>query len=154
MNRRELVLTLMGGREPVYTIRLPYLPPAQPNASYKGTNPWVMAAIRRKLKERCRQDVTALLLEEGWQKGTPPFKTAEILVTFYLPSRIKRDHDNLVAAMKPIYDALHPDEENPDGVILDDHLGIIGIPLYDWVYRPGLSQTVIEIWDTTPPGLM
>jgi hypothetical protein len=56
--------------------------------------------------------------------------------------------------MKPIFDALHPDEDHPDGVLVDDNLGVIGIPFYDYDVRPGLTRTIIEIWDTSPERLL
>ena len=151
---RELVLELMEGRQPDIAIQLPYLPPAQPNAGYQGSNLNVIRAKIRQIKAQCRKDVTARLLEAGWVDGTPPFQQAVVLVTFWLPTRGRRDHDNLVAAMKPIFDALHPDEDHPDGVLVDDNLGVIGIPFYDYDVRPGLTRTIIEIWDTSPERLL
>ena len=155
MKRREIMMQMMG-REPDQTLRLPYLPPRTLNESYQGSNIHALAAKRRKIKEQCVNDTTALLHESGWRKGTPPMTGAELLVTFILPDRRTHDHDNLIAGMKPIFDALHPDrkEGRLDGLLVDDGLAVIGIPLYDYEIRPGVRETVIEVWDTTPERLM
>jgi hypothetical protein len=82
IRRRDLVLHLVGYRDPDVTIQLPYLPPAQPNAGYQGSNLNVIRAKIRQIKAQCRKDVTARLLESGWVKGAPQGnRTSEALIT-------------------------------------------------------------------------
>lgn len=155
MRKRDIVVQIIGGRDPDWRIEVPYLPPSQPNQIHAGTNVHAMRAVRAKHKRQAIQDVYALLVEQGWTIGPPTIRRAEVAVTFILPTNAKRDHDNLVAGCKPLFDALHPERnrdperDRPTGLLIDDNLGVIGIPWYDYEVRPGVSATLIEIWDTT-----
>ena len=45
--------------------------------------------------------------ERGWRNEGLPFQDAEAWVTFIVPDRRKRDSDNFMAGLKPVWDELH-----------------------------------------------
>ena len=117
------------------TITLPYLPP--PEFSRNSREFW---ATLNRVRDRTSDDVKALLLEAGWQPSQP-MSRAQIMVEFVLPNRKRRDHDNLITAMKPCWDALVQHQ-----VIKDDCLSCIGIPTYRYRYsRHKEALTIIRI---------
>lgn len=69
---------------------------------------------------------------EGHVTKEPP-RHARVHVLFVLPDMRRRDHDSLIARMKPVFDALvHLN------VLSDDSLDAIGWPEYRHTYgRPG-----------------
>lgn len=161
-SRRDLFLEhVVDGRSPDWVVELPYLPPRQPNDRYAGSNPHAVAARNRQIQEQCNNDVYVSLNRQGWNRNAPRITRAELFITFVLPNHNQRDHDNLIAGMKPVLDALHPyrhpkdhSKSRPDGLLVDDHLGIVGIPWYDHEVRTGVEEIVIEVWDCTPERLV
>ncbi len=131
-------------------IILDSLPPVAyaANSSTKGTgNYW----RKREAREQALNDVGVALNQSGWDHKT--LETAKVTVTFYLPTRGKRDHGGLVERMKPIWDALtvpsylKSGEISKDGygVLRDDDLACIGWPTYSHEYRPRNPGTLIEV---------
>ena len=122
----------------VVRFELPYLPPKE-----YATNSNSHWSAQRDKKTGARQqvqgDVDMLLLESGWRPGQM-LQNPRFTVTFFLPTKAKRDHDGLVQRMKPIYDSL-----TESGVILDDNLDVIDWPQYRHNYRKGQPGTLVEI---------
>jgi len=118
----------------VISFSYPVLPPKE--FSRNSREHW---ATLHRVQDQVSSDVYALLLEAGWKPGDP-WEKAEITVTFVLPDRKRRDHDNLVTSMKPLYDSLVT-----NGVLKDDDLDCIGIPTYTWRYEKGVSATEVTV---------
>ncbi len=131
-------------------IELHALPPAaySANNSTKGTGNYCR---KKKARDEALNTVGVALNEAGW-KGEP-LETAKVTVTFYFPTKGKRDHGSFIERMKPIWDALTPPtylksgeiSKNGYGVLKDDDLDCIGWPTYQHEYRPRKPGTVIEI---------
>lgn len=116
-------------------IELPSLPPRE-----FSRNARVHWHVLHRVQQETFDDVLALLLESGWHRGTPALERAFVEVTFYLPDRRGRDADNLVTRAKPVMDALVQ-----AGVIQDDSLDCIGIPVYRFEHRPRQPGTRVRI---------
>ncbi len=112
-------------------ITLPGLPPA----SY-SPNSRVPYWARSKDSHDLLDDLRILLIEAGWDHKRIPMPRAR--VTFHLDKR-RRDHDNLIPRLKPVWDNLVR-----AGVIEDDSLRVLGWPEYRHEY--GKPKTVIELW--------
>ena len=112
----------------------PRLPPRE--FSRNSREHW---SVLNRVKDQVVSDIAGLLLETGWKPGIPWTK-GHVTVEFVLPDRKRRDHDNLVTSMKPLYDALVT-----NGVLKDDDLDCIGVPIYTWRYEKGVSATEITV---------
>lgn len=119
----------------VLTITLPYLPPDSYSPNSRVS--WQEKRGKRGDNNRVLDDVRMLVWEAKWDGIT--FPAAHCVVTFHLPTKHKRDHDNLIARAKPIWDALVKLE-----VLADDSIDTIGWPTYRHIYSKP-EQTVIEI---------
>lgn len=114
-------------------IELP-LPPKElsPNAGKKQN----VHKINR-ITQKAQSDTIALVREQI-PRGTP-LEHATVRVTFVVPTRGRRDKDNLIAAAKPYQDGLVK-----AGVIVDDSEGVI-TNVWDIVYKKGTKMTIIEV---------
>ena len=116
------------------TIVLDALPPAElsPNAGKKQN----IHKINR-ITQQAQSDTIALVREQI-PRGTP-LEQATVTVTFVVPTRGRRDLDNLIAAAKPYQDGLVK-----AGVIVDDNSGVIKT---NWSieYQKGRSATIIQV---------
>ena len=130
-------------------IELSALPPAEYAVNRSGgRSHW----FKKEARDAALNDVGVALNLAGWDRS-PPLETAHLTITFYLPTKIKRDHGSLVERMKPILDALTVPtykksgeiHKNGYGVLLDDDLDCIGFPDYRYEYRPRQPGTVITI---------
>ncbi len=134
-------------------IELNELPPAEYSANEnRGKSFWSMKGA----KADALNSVGVALNLAGWNHAEP-MKQALVTVTFYLPSRIIRDHGSLIERMKPIWDALtvptyyktgakaNTIKKEGYGVLVDDDLNCIGFPTYQYEYRPRQPGMVIEI---------
>ena len=138
-------------------ITLDALPPAAFSANRSNSNFWVKAKARKE----AHADVGLALLKAGWDSTQMPMEQVLVTVTFYLPTKGKRDHGGLVERMKPIYDALTPPDYYKNGakagelrrdgfaVIQDDDLTCMGWPTYQHEYRPREPGILIEIEDVS-----
>jgi Holliday junction resolvase RusA-like endonuclease len=81
------------------TIRLPYLPPSEWNPNTKTH--W---RRRETVKVAVQDEIIVLVREQDWNQ--PPLPMANVKLTWTFPDNRRRDPDNLVAASKPIIDAL------------------------------------------------
>ena len=124
------------------------LPPAEYAVNRSGgRSHW----FKDKARLEALNAVGVALNEAGWDRKT--LEKAHVTVTFYLPTRGKRDHGSLVERMKPIWDALtvptylKSGEISKDGygVLKDDDLNCIGWPTYQHEYRPRNPGTLIEV---------
>ncbi|NIR13700.1 MAG: hypothetical protein GWN86_07020 [Desulfobacterales bacterium] len=119
-------------------IIFPYLPPA----SFSGNDRRGFYARRGKKGDAqvIKNDLIGLLEEAGWNHK--PIQFPEVRVTFVLDGR-RRDHDNMVARMKPIWDGLVS-----LGVLVDDSLRMLGWPEYrDRKKKKGEDMhTILELW--------
>jgi len=79
-----------------------------------------------------------LMLEQGW--GMNPWKRAVVRFQYGLPDKRRRDLDNLIAASKPLLDAL------VGRVIRDDSVGAVELE-YSTFSSPKNPVTVIEVSD-------
>ncbi len=131
------------------TIVLDALPPAEYAANEsRGKSFWYL----EKARDAALNDVGVALNQTGWDHSSP-LETARLRITFYLPTKVKRDHGSLVERMKPILDALTVPtykksgeiHKNGYGVLLDDDLDCIGFPDYRFEYRPRQPGTLIEV---------
>ena len=116
-------------------IELPYLPPDSYSPNNRGS--WAEKRGRKGDNNRVSEDVWALVIEAGWDGE--PLKAARCWMTFHIPTRHKRDPDNMVAKTKPIWDALVK-----AGVLADDTIDVIGWPTYGHIYSKP-AKTVVEI---------
>ncbi len=131
-------------------IELDSLPPAEYAVNRSGgRSHW----FKKKARDAALNDVGVALNQAGWNRTDPPLEKARLTVTFYLPTRVRRDHGSLVERMKPILDALTMPTYKKDltiqkdgyGVLLDDDLDCIGWPTYQHEYRPRQPGTIIEV---------
>lgn len=81
-------------------------------------------------------DIHALLLEQGWSSG--PLERAVVRFKYGLPDKRRRDLDNMIAASKPLLDAL------VGVVIQDDRMGSVTLE-HSWFQSPRNPQTIIEV---------
>lgn len=116
-------------------IELPWLPPASYSPNSRAG--WQEKRGPRGDNNKVQDDVRVLVLEAGWDGEV--FPAARCWATFHLPTRAKRDHDNLVARTVPIWNALVR-----LGVLADDSIAVIGFPQYGQIYSKP-AKTVIEI---------
>ena len=132
-------------------IVLDALPPAEYAANQsRGRSFWSLKEAR----DAALNDVGVALNQASWDRS-PPLEEAHLTITFYLPTKGKRDHGSLIERMKPILDALTVPtykksgeiHKNGYGVLLDDDLDCIGFPDYRYEYRPRQPGTVIEVRD-------
>ena len=79
-------------------ITLPWLPPKE-----LSPNSRVHWSVKYKAAQEMKDDVLALILEQGWRG--PCFQHALVDVQFGMPDKRRRDIDNLLASMKPGLDA-------------------------------------------------
>lgn len=130
-------------------IELDALPPAEYAANRSsGRSHW----FKKEARGAALNDVGVALNQAGWKRGEP-LEKAHLMVLFYLPNHLIRDHGSLVERMKPILDALTVPTYYKDGrikkdgygVLLDDDLNCIGFPDYRYEYRPKKPGTVIEV---------
>ncbi len=130
-------------------IVLDALPPAEYAANEnRGKSFWYL----EKARDAALNDIGVALNQAGWDHS-PPLETAHLTITFYLPTKGKRDHGSLVERMKPILDALTEPTFKKDGtiskngysVLKDDDLDCIGFPDYQFEYRPRQPGTIIEV---------
>ena len=134
------------------TITLPYLPPA----SYSN-NSRAHWTARRGGRDADNHSVSddVILAVRGLEWHGEVLQKAVIQVTFGLPDRRRYDGDNLIARMKPVFDALCPLKQvgkfpnlrmtGGAGVIQDDALEVIGWPEYSHYYSPKQPSTTIRI---------
>ena len=80
--------------------------------------------------------VMCLLLVAGWNSGRS-VKQGRVVFRFGLPDKRRRDLDNLIAASKPLLDALPLADDNVRQVRLE----------YDWFDSPGDAKTIIEVYE-------
>jgi len=128
-------------------IVLDSLPPAEYSSNRSQGSYW----IKKKARDSALNDVGVALNQAGW--SGPPLEKAHLTITFYLPTKGKRDHSGLVERMKPILDALTVPTYKKDGtiwkngygVLKDDDLDCIGWPTYQHEYRPRQPGTLILI---------
>jgi len=113
------------------------LPPKElsPNAGKK----WNVHKINR-ITQKAQSDTIARIFEQ--QSRGEPLTRATVTVTFVVPTRGRRDLDNLIAAAKPFMDAL-----TLAGVIKDDDAKTIKMDYRPIEYRKGISETIIEVND-------
>ena len=115
-------------------LELPLPPPElSPNAGKK----WNVHKINR-ITQKAQSDTIAYVREQ-MPRGVP-LEQATVTMTFVVPTRGRRDLDNLIAAAKPYKDGLVL-----AGVIVDDDYGHIKSVYPDPVYKKGISMTVIEV---------
>jgi len=118
------------------TLRLELpLPPRElsPNAGKK----WNVHKINR-ITQKAQSDTIARIREQI-PRGKP-LERATVTITFVVPTRARRDLDNLIAAAKPFQDGLVL-----AGVIADDNTGVIKTEYPGIVYEKGKSMTIIEV---------
>jgi Holliday junction resolvase RusA-like endonuclease len=110
-------------------IEYPALPPKEysPNSRVHWRKRSVRGAI-------VKMDVALLVMEAGGDFNRP-FNRATVKIMFGLPDKRRRDLDNLIAASKPILDALPLADDNVRQVTVE----------YSWFESPRNPRTVIEI---------
>lgn len=69
-----------------------------------------------------------------------PLERANVRVVFGIPTRARRDMDNLIASTKPLTDGLVE-----AGVMVDDSIFVIASMTFDWELTPGLASTTYEV---------
>jgi len=113
------------------SISLPYLPPKE-----FSPNSRVHWAQRYRAGQKVKDDVMALVLEQGWQGDA--LEKANVKITWTFPDKRRRDLDNLLSATKPCLDSLVL-----AGVIQDDSMTHITLEL---VWHQGeKAETMIEV---------
>ena len=117
------------------SIELPYLPPKE-----FSRNSRVHWTALHRVKDQVYDDILITLLESGFKKDVQPLDTATVTFTFYIPDKRNRDADNLITSAKPMLDGLVR-----AGVIADDNLVTIGVPVYKWEMRPRKPGTRIVV---------
>ena len=117
------------------SIELPYLPPKE-----FSRNSRVHWTALHRVKDQVYDDILITLLESGFKKDVQPLDTATVTFTFYIPDKRNRDADNLITSAKPMLDGLVR-----AGVIADDNLMAIGVPVYKWESRPRKPGTLITV---------
>ena len=117
------------------SIELPYLPPKE-----FSRNSRVHSTALHRVKDQVYDDILITLLESGFKKDVQPLDTATVTFTFYIPDKRNRDADNLITSAKPMLDGLVR-----AGVIADDNLVTIGVPVYQWEMRPRKPGTRIVV---------
>ena len=113
------------------TIALPYLPPKEFNPNSR-----VHWSQRYRAGQKVKDDVMALVLEQGWQGDA--LEKAKVKITWTFPDKRRRDLDNLLSATKPCLDSLVL-----AGVIQDDSMNHITLEL---AWQQGKkAETMIEV---------
>lgn len=84
-------------------------------------------------------EVIVLLWEAGW--SGPPMEKVQRKAVFGLPDRRKRDHENLILRMAPVWDAL------VGRVMVDDSLEMAGWPEYGHFYSPQKPMTILWVYE-------
>jgi len=115
-------------------IELP-LPPKE--LSPNGGKKWNVHKINR-ITQKAQSDTIALVREQ-MSRGVP-LEQATVTVTFVVPTRARRDLDNLISAAKPYLDGIVK-----AGVIVDDNWQAIEEVYPPVVYEKGKSMTIIEV---------
>lgn len=119
-------------------LRLPYLPPSEWNPNSRTH--W---RKREQVKVVVQDEIIALVREQNWDQ--PPLQMANVKLTWTFPDNRRRDPDNLVAASKPLIDALRK-----AGVIHDDSWQHMNLEIA-WE-RGNKAATTIEVSAAEPPG--
>lgn len=117
--------------EPLLRIVYPGLPPRE-----FSPNSRVHWSRRHAVGLDVGQDMVILMLEQGW--SMVPLEHAVVRFKIGLPDKRRRDLDNLIAACKPLLDAL------TGRVIKDDRIGAVDVE-YSWFESPKNPQTIIEV---------
>jgi len=111
---------------------LPYLPPES-----HSPNSRAHFRVKGEASRSVRDDIRVLIREAGW--GGERWPAANCWVVFHLPTKHRRDPDNLTARMVPVWNALVR-----EGLLVDDNIDVIGWPVYSHVYgKP--AQTVVAL---------
>ena len=113
------------------TLRLPYLPPREWNPNSRTH--W---RARETAKILVQDEIIALVREQNWDH--PALPMANVKLTWTFPDNRRRDPDNLVAASKPLIDAL-----TKAGVIEDDSWQHMNLEIA-WE-RGNKAETKIEV---------
>ena len=113
-------------------ITLSQLPPAE-----YSPNSRVNWHVRHKAGVEAKNDILALVLEQGW--SGPALSGATVTITWGLPTKKVVDWDNLIARCKPYLDGLVD-----AGVLVGDSVRDYQ-PVYKWFDSPGKPITIIEV---------
>jgi hypothetical protein len=114
------------------TIKLDCLPPRE-----FSPNSRVHWRTRHRAGVQAKNDVIALVLEQGWQG--PALCDAVVSIRWGLPTKRVVDWDNLVARSKPYLDALVD-----AGVLVGDSVRDY-TPEYGWFQSPRKPVTIIAV---------
>ena len=79
-------------------LELGALPPAEYAVNRSsGHSHW----FKKEARDAALNDIGVALNQAGWNRGSP-LEKVHVTVTFYLPTKGRRDHGSLVERMKPI----------------------------------------------------
>lgn len=115
------VTIIIPGRPPTPNAR-----PANHFAARNESNRWKADAAM----------IARAALPSGWV----PLERALVNILFCLPTRQRRDMDNLIASTKPLTDGLVE-----AGVLVDDSIFVIRGMTFDWVITPRLASTQYRV---------
>jgi Holliday junction resolvase RusA-like endonuclease len=73
-----------------------------------------------------------------------PLKRASLHIRFIVPTKARRDLDNLIASIKPLTDGLVAAR-----ILEDDSTDVVSEMLFAWDYQKGITATVYIIRDTS-----
>lgn len=73
----------------------------------------------------------------------PKLDRCEVLLTWYVPDRIKRDADNLVWTTKPLCDALSGKQPGDHRIVDDDTPDLMVKRMPVIVHRPGEPKQMV-----------